>query len=227
VARQNQSTNFHLYLAVLQALLFRLLPETKEIFIGIADANRNNNQFMETLGFFLNLLPIRFDRPTARAKFSTAVKAARNKTYAALEHSAPPFDVLLNELGIDRSANSPPVFQVFLDYRQGTQERAKFANFDATGEEWYHPRTGYDISVDILENTDGDTLVTLQLQQSLYTQEHTDLLLRSYVNLLEGFTKTAGRDIQIDAPSLWAEEDVSFALQIGKGKSDVHVGDYH
>lgn len=202
----------------MQALLFRLLPETNEVFIGIADANRNNDKFMETLGFFLNLLPVRFDRPGPKAKFGAAVKAARDKAYAALEHSALPFDVLLNELGVPRSANSPPVFQVFVDYRQGTQERAKFATFDAAGEEWYHPRTGYDISLDLLENAEGDTLVTLQLQQSLYSQEHTDLLLRAYVHLLKAYTRTPGRDFQIDAPSLWADEDISHGLKLGRGK---------
>ncbi|TVY91566.1 Fusaridione A synthetase [Lachnellula willkommii] len=219
VARQNHATNFHLYLAVLQALLFRLLPETNELFVGIADANRNNDRFVETLGFFLNLIPIRFDRPSAKAKFGAAVKNARNKAYAALEHSALPFDILLNELCISRSANSPPIFQVFVDYRQGTQERANFATLDATGEEWYHPRTGYDISLDLLENAEGDTLVTLQLQQSLYTQEQTELLLRAYVNFLKVLTKTPGRDMPIDIPSVWADEDISNALEVGKGLS--------
>ncbi|SCV25931.1 unnamed protein product [Fusarium fujikuroi] len=217
IARHNQATNFHLYLAVLQALLFRLLPNTNEIFIGIADANRNNEQFLQTLGFFLNLLPIRFDRPSPKSKFGGSIKNARNKVYAALEHSALPFDLLLSELGVSRSANSPPVFQVFVDYRQGTQERAKFASFDAAGEEWYHPRTGYDISLDLLENTEGDTLVTLQLQQSLYTQEQTELFARAYVNLLKGLTKTPGRDMPIMAPSVWADEDITKALHVGKG----------
>ncbi|KAF4992227.1 hypothetical protein FDECE_13779 [Fusarium decemcellulare] len=217
IARQNQATNFHLYLAVLQALLFRLLPSTNEIFIGIADANRNNEQFLQTLGFFLNLLPIRFDRPSPKSKFGASIKNARNKAYAALEHSALPFDLLLSQLGVSRSANSPPVFQVFVDYRQGTQERAKFASFDAAGEEWYHPRTGYDISLDLLENAEGDTLVTLQLQQSLYTQEQTELFARAYVNLLKGLTKTPGRDMPIMSPSVWADEDITKALQVGKG----------
>nr|ALQ32785.1 putative polyketide synthase [Fusarium babinda] len=216
-ARQNQSTNFHLYLVVLQVLLFRLLPSTNEIFIGIADANRNNQQFMHTLGFFLNLLPIRFDRPGPKAKFNAAIKAARNKVYSSLEHSALPFDLLLSELGVARSANAPPVFQVFVDYRQGTQERAKFASLDAAGEEWYHPRTGYDISLDLLENADGDTLVTLQLQQSLYTQEQTELLARAYVNLLKGLIKTPGRDMPLASPSIWADEDIASMLQLGQG----------
>ncbi|PLN79470.1 hypothetical protein BDW42DRAFT_127060 [Aspergillus taichungensis] len=217
VARQNHSTNFHLYTAVLQVLLFRLLPSADELFIGIADANRISQEFMETVGFFLNLVPIRLERSSIGSKFDTVVKAMRNKVYESLEHSALPFDVLLNELGVNRSANAPPIFQVFVDYRQGTQERASFANCKAEGEQWYHPRTGYDISLDILENPEGDTLLTLQLQESLYTIEHAETLLRAYVNLLHTFTKTPDVDVLVDSPTMWAPDDVSSALKIGTG----------
>ncbi|KAF2646001.1 equisetin synthetase [Massarina eburnea CBS 473.64] len=220
VARQNQSSNFHLYTAVLQALLFRMLPDTPELFIGIADANRTNDDFKGTLGFFLNLLPLRFDRHTKRTRFGAAVKAARNKSYAALSHSNLPFDVLLNELGITRSANAPPIFQVFVDYRQGTQERAAFADLHAAGEQWYHPRTGYDISLDVLENASGDTLVTIQLQQSLYSQEHTELFLNAYVELLKAYTQEPERDIAIEKPCLWPAADVSEALEVGTGPAN-------
>ncbi|KAJ5149740.1 hypothetical protein N7448_001318 [Penicillium atrosanguineum] len=220
VARQNHSTNFHLYTAVLQVLLFRLLPDMDELFIGIADANRTSQEVLETVGFFLNLLPIRLDRASTNSKFGNVVKNVRNKVYGSLEHSGLPFDLLLNELGIDRSANAPPVFQVFVDYRQGTQERAKFADCKAEGEQWYHPRTGYDVSFDILENTAGDTLLTLQLQESLYSQEHTDLLLRAYVNLLKSFTKTPGVDVSVKSPPVWTNEDVSKALQAGTGPAN-------
>ncbi len=217
IARQNQASNFHLYLAVLEALLFRMLPDTHELFVGIADANRNDDNFKDTLGFFLNLLPIHFDRHAKRTRFSTAIKAARNKAYAALSHSNLPFNVLLNELGINRSANAPPVFQVFVDYRQGTQERAAFADLQASGEQWYHPRTSYDISLDVLENASGDTLVTMQLQQSLYSQQSTQLFLDAYIHLLKALTQDPARDVVIDKPSLWPSHQLTDALQIGTG----------
>ncbi|KAM0202100.1 hypothetical protein ACHAQI_010959 [Fusarium lateritium] len=217
IARANQSTNFHLYMAVLQSLLFRLLPDTNEVFIGMADANRSTLDFASTVGMFLNLLTVRFDRPSAKSKFSTFVKSARNKVYSSLEHSAVPLDVLLTELGIDRTGTAAPIFQVFLDYRQGTQERATFAGCKAEAHAWHHPRTGYDISLDILENNDGNTLLTMQLQTSLYSQEHSDLLLRTYVHFLKVFTADATKDVLLGEPTTWPAQDISNALQLGKG----------
>lgn len=64
LARGHQATSFHDYLAALKALLFRLLPaETiDKLVIGIADANRLDSKFMGSLGNFLNVLPLLFDR---------------------------------------------------------------------------------------------------------------------------------------------------------------------
>lgn len=166
--------------------------------------------------FFLNVLPIRLDRPASDSTFRSLIKMVRNSVYGVLEHSALPFDVLLNELKIDRSGNAPPLFQVFVDYRIGTQERAKFANCKAQGEKWYNARTGYDVSLDILENSGGDTLSLLDLQQSLYTKEHAELLLRAYVNLLKTFTATP--DVDFEVPGTWAAEDISKALRVGTGE---------
>jgi hybrid polyketide synthase/nonribosomal peptide synthetase ACE1 len=203
-------------MAVLQSLISRLLPDTNEVFIGMADANRSTLDFASTVGMFLNFLTVRFDRPSAKSKFSTSIKSARNKVYSSLEHSAVPLDVLLTELGIDRTGTAAPIFQVFLDYRQGTQERATFAGCKAEVHAWHHPRTGYDISLDILENNDGNTLLTMQLQKLLYSQEHSDLLLRTYAHFLV-FTADAAKDVLLGEPATWPAQHIFTALLLGKG----------
>ena len=59
-SKKHKATTFHFYLATLQILIGRLLPNVDEFFIGIADANRTDTKFTETLGFFVNLLPLLF-----------------------------------------------------------------------------------------------------------------------------------------------------------------------
>ncbi|KAK4201201.1 Nonribosomal peptide synthetase 14 [Triangularia verruculosa] len=220
LARKNHSTSFHVYLAALQTLLFRLLPDTDSLFIGIADANRMDKRFMQSIGFFLNLLPVRFDRPIAGSGFGQAVKEARNKSFAALEHSALPFDVLLNELNITRPADATPIFQVLMDYRQGVQERTTFAGCKAEGESnWHIAKSGYDVALDVIENPAGDSLLTLKLQQGLYSPEQTELLLKTYVHLLEGFTGGSSLDVAVDGLPLWPEAEITKAIESGFGKS--------
>jgi hybrid polyketide synthase/nonribosomal peptide synthetase ACE1 len=108
VARGRRSTSFHAYLAAFQAMLFHLLPAdtTDKVFIGMADANRIDSNFMGSVGNFLNVLPLRFDRASRRQTFGEAVEAARTKVYSALEHSALPFDLLRHGPGAAEARRS-------------------------------------------------------------------------------------------------------------------------
>ena len=58
---------------------------------------------LESIGPFLNLLPLRF-RLKELQSFQDALQEARSKTYAALSNSQVPFEILLNEFDTARSA---------------------------------------------------------------------------------------------------------------------------
>ncbi|KAI1358638.1 hypothetical protein F5Y08DRAFT_321392, partial [Xylaria arbuscula] len=217
LARKLHCTNFHVYLTVLQALVFRLLPENNQFFIGIADSNRVDSKFIGTLGCLVNLLPIRFDRDD-QSKFGDAVKSARNKVYGALQNSQIPFDVLLDTLGIARSGEHTPVFQIFMDYRLGDQQKTIFAGCD-TEVTWNNAATGYDLQLEVLDTAAGESLITLKLQDSLYSQYHTELLLRTYVNLLKQLTADGVGNTTLDKPTVWSQQDIDHALEVAKGPS--------
>ena len=224
IARKNKATPFHFYLAALQCLIFRLLEDTDEFFIGIADANRTDSMYARTLGFFLNLLPLHFQR-ARHQPFSQAVQDVRNKTYAALGRSRLPFDLLLNGLNIPRSATHTPLFQIFVDYRQGVQERSTFAGCKAEGEYWHTAKTGYDLGLDIIENAAGDSLLTLRLQESLYTKHDAELVLQSYLNLITEYSNSP--ETSLDNIRLWRKEVTDSAIALGRGNysldSALHV----
>ena len=214
-SRSLSSTTFHFYLAVLQALIFRQLDDCDEFFIGVADANRTDDKFINTLGFLLNLLPVRFERYAAE-NFGDAVQQVRNKVYKGLAHSKLPFDILLDELKVPRSATSTPIFQIFVDYRQGIEEKRKYMGLDAVGEKWQLARTGYDMTLDIVENATGETRLELRLQKCLYTAKHTKLLLKGYVNLLMAFTNNPA--VNWNAPDVWDSKTINDAIEVGRGK---------
>ncbi|ENH63773.1 Lovastatin nonaketide synthase [Fusarium oxysporum f. sp. cubense race 1] len=214
LARVNRSTSFHVYLAALELLLFTLLPSAEEVFIGIADANRGDKKFMGSLGFFLNLLPLRFGRKRRGTQLSSIIQTARDTAYGALQHSQLPFDVLLRELNVPRSDKYTPIFQVFMDYRQVVQERSSWGGCKLHGEKWHNAGTGYDIALEVTENITTDTLLSMRLQKQLYSEEHTALLLRSYLSVLEYMVQ--GTNKAADAAPAWSRDDLQVALDAGK-----------
>ncbi|KAE9373525.1 hypothetical protein N431DRAFT_482543 [Stipitochalara longipes BDJ] len=212
VAKAQRSTTFHFYLAVFKVMLFSF-TDVKDLTIGIADANRNDSDVMDTIGFFLNLLTLRFSRHPEQ-QFADAITEARNTTYAALGNSRLPFDVLLKELNVPRSSAYSPFFQAFFDYRQGAQTQHTWSNCQFEVQEINPGRTAYDITLDVTDSATG-ALVMFRAQKGLYDLAATDLLLRTYVHLVDVLSNNTPFSLR-DTP-LFSEKELTHALGLGRG----------
>ena len=213
MSRIHRSTTFHFYLAVFKAMLFRF-TNAQELTIGIADANRNDGDVTGTVGLLLNLLTLRFKYEPSQ-QFGECVAEARTKAYKALENSGVPFDVLLKELHVPRSSLYSPFFQAFFDYRQGQQEKLQFGNTNFEFLELHPGRTAYDLTLDITESPDS-ALILFRTQAGLYDGTATQLLLNTYVHLLEVFTNETSLPLQ--GSPLFSDKELKRSLDIGRGK---------
>ena len=95
ICRQCAVTPFHFYLSVFRILLSRY-ADIDDVAIGIGDANRSDVDKLESIGPYINLLPLRF-RNTISSDLAEVLKETRSKTYSALANSNVPFQVLLDE----------------------------------------------------------------------------------------------------------------------------------
>ncbi|OKL60321.1 hypothetical protein UA08_04451 [Talaromyces atroroseus] len=210
---KRKTSIYHFYLSVYEAMLFRLL-DTNDLCIGMADANRSEDTFVNSMGMYLNLLPLRFHL-RSNMQFIDVLKETRRKAYSAMAHSRLPFDVLLDELKVPRSTLYSPLFQAFINYRLGVQEKRAFGDLECEGEEYSLGRTAYDISLDILDNQNSNTLLMFIVQTQLYSAEDARLMCNIYVSLLEQFSKDP--TLRLDEPSLFAKEDIAENIQLGMG----------
>ena len=205
---------FHYYLAVFEVLLFKLFGYS-DVCIGMADANRWNDQVANSIGMYLNLLPLRFHLD-AKQSFESVLKDTRRKAYLAMSNSRLPFDILLDNVESERSTAFSPLFQAFINYRQGVSEKRKFDSATGIIKEMSLPRTGYDISLDIIENLGSDTRITFMLQKSLYSESDTARILDMYFQLLSDLSSSRNHTLQ--QVSLFSKQDISNAIQTGRGK---------
>ncbi|KAF4337392.1 polyketide synthase [Fusarium beomiforme] len=219
LAKANHATSFHVYVAALQTLLFGLMPDSVDrLFIAMDDTNRLDKDFMDTIGLFVNTLFLRFDRSDYNTlSFSDAIRAARTKTYKALEHSVLPLDVLLKELCITRHGDAVPVAQVLIDYRVSHKEWFRLGDCTAEMGTGRAERQGSDLAFYILDDSDekngGSVRVGVEVQSSLYDGEHAEMLIRAYTNLLRKVTADdAGSKMALKALPPWAEDDLSISL---------------
>ncbi|KAI4086542.1 MAG: hypothetical protein LQ344_007466 [Seirophora lacunosa] len=215
--RRHKITTFHFFLGVLRTFLFRHL-DVDDLVIGIADANRTDNALVGTLGFMLNLLPLRFKNDAElnlRSRFKDMALDARNRAYNAISHSKLPFDALLENLDIPRSTTHSPLFQVWMDYRS---VKSEYMPTVFGGEVVGTPtvgRTGYDLTLDVGETNDTDIRVSFRTQKYLYSADATQMLFDSYMSLVKTFA--ASFDIPVDSAPLWDDKDIEAAKTLGHG----------
>ncbi|KAI0518349.1 hypothetical protein F5B22DRAFT_635407 [Xylaria bambusicola] len=216
VSKANRSTPFHFYLAAFKTMLFRF-TEAEDLTIGIADAARNDGNLMGSIGFFLNLLPLRFRRRDNQ-KFSDAIVEARQTSYAALETSRLPFDVLLSELNVTRNSSYSPFFQAFVDYRQGAQEKQTFGNTQFEMKEVHTGKTAYDLTIDVTD-LPTDSVIMFRAQKSLYDLTAAKLLTVVFTHFLDVLTRDPSLSLE-DIPK-FSDKELSQAVQIGRGRKMV------
>lgn len=212
LCRQTGATKFHFFLACLKIFLFRYL-DVDDLCIGLADANRGDTETDLTMGYLLNLLPLRFRRQD-KQDFAAAVKEARETSTAALANSRIPFDILLDNLDIPRSATSTPLFQVFMDYRQ-LNATMPLLGARSFGNQ-LPGRVGYDLVLDITDISGHELRVNFKTQKKLYSESSANILLKSFLQLVRSIAANA--KVQLDKAPIYNAPDVKTAIELGRGK---------
>jgi hybrid polyketide synthase/nonribosomal peptide synthetase ACE1 len=214
LCRKQHCTMFHFFLATLQVFLTQWL-ETDDLCIGIADANRKDVKTLSTMGCLLNLVPLRFDALRDKASFSSVLAAAKEKVYSSLAHSAAPFELLLEELNVPRSSSHSPLFQAFLDYRQLNLKQVPLLEARSEGKTNFGA-TAYDIVLDVTDPVSNDITIKWQTQKLLYSGQHAQTMVDSYMRLLRYFVDDVSAEI--DTAPLYKAEDVKAAIEVGRGR---------
>ncbi|KAJ5740973.1 hypothetical protein N7493_000845 [Penicillium malachiteum] len=216
ISKMQRSTPFHFFMAVFKLMLFSF-TDAQDLTIGIADANRNDGDVMSSIGFFLNLLTLKFHRK-ADQSFADAILEVRNTAYLALEHSRLPFDVLLQRLNVPRSSSYSPFFQAFFDYRQAPRQKQRLCNCTFDLQEAHPGRSAYDIALDVTDNATNVDIV-LRVQKRLYDLTAANLLLKTYVHLITVLSEDIS--LQLDQTPLFSEKQLDEGVTVGRGPNMV------
>jgi len=117
VAEDRGATLFMLLLASWQAFLSRISGED-DVVVGAPVAGRQDALLEETIGLFVNPLPIR-GKLSGAPRFEDVLAAVRETVVEALEHQELPFERLVDSLQVGRSLDRSPLFQTMLTLEEG------------------------------------------------------------------------------------------------------------
>ncbi|KKY33188.1 putative polyketide synthase [Diaporthe ampelina] len=98
-------TPFQIYLSTLAAFLSRCL-DVDDLNIGVMDSNRLDTEDLETFGYFMNFLPLRFS-VSPGSSFSSFARQTRDSMYDALANSRAPLATIIDHLKVPSFGDVP------------------------------------------------------------------------------------------------------------------------
>ena len=120
-ASERGTTLYTVLLSAFEAVVHRYAGAT-DFVIGSPVAGRDDARFAESIGYFVNMVPLRADL-SGRPSFAEFVERNRRKVLEAIDHQAFPFARIVDGLGLIRDpSRSTPLFDaVFLLQKPGAQ----------------------------------------------------------------------------------------------------------
>ncbi|CAD5920830.1 non-ribosomal peptide synthase/polyketide synthase [Planktothrix agardhii] len=110
LSQESGSTLFMTLLAGFAVLLSRYSGQT-DLVIGSPIANRNRTEIEKLIGFFVNSLVLRFDL-SQELTFEDFLAQVKQTTQNAYDHQDLPFEMLVEELQIERHLDRNPLIQI-------------------------------------------------------------------------------------------------------------------
>jgi amino acid adenylation domain-containing protein len=107
---ESGSTLFMTLLAGFVVLMSRYSGQT-DLVVGSPIANRNRTEIESLIGFFVNSLALRFDL-SQEPTFADLLAQVRRVTQEAYDHQDLPFEMLVEELQVERNLDRNPLTQV-------------------------------------------------------------------------------------------------------------------
>ncbi len=174
-------TPYMFLLACYYCLLYKYTMQT-DIVIGTPVIGRNNQEFSNIIGMFVNTLALRQDIQPANS-FAEFVKLVKINCLNSFAHQTYPFDELIKNLDIRRDNSRRPVFEQMFIYESGGLPELKLKGLKT---EYVIPEnhtSKFDFSLEI---TPSESAYNIRLEYciKLFSQRFMETFLDCYKNIV-------------------------------------------
>ncbi|HEX7185752.1 MAG TPA: amino acid adenylation domain-containing protein, partial [Thermoanaerobaculia bacterium] len=153
LARQSGATPFMALLTAFHTLLHRY-SGADDVLVGSVHANRNQVDLEKLIGFFINAQVFRL-RFVEGEGFADLLERVRATTLAVHAHRDLPFELLLGELGVERSLAHHPLFQVMLVLQNAPLGELRLPGLTFSPVDLPRTAANFDLTLYLFETGDG------------------------------------------------------------------------
>lgn len=201
-ARAKNSTLFMTLAAAFQVLLSRYSGQ-EDVVVGFPVANRSLEETSDTVGHFVNMLPLR-TRLTDDVTFGNVLAQVRSELLDAYDHQEFPFAKLVEILHPVRDPSRHPVFQVLIDVIENSSHAFTLENVTVREMAVECPQAKFDLELTIT-NSGSESIGSFIYATRLYGRATIERLARNFVITLESIL--ANPDIPVSLLRILSDEE--------------------
>ncbi len=153
IGRSQGTSLFVTILGIYKILLYKLTNQT-DITIGVPTRGRDHVALENMLGMFVNTVALRNDLRTDEA-FIEALAKMRDNVLNSFDHQAFQYDKLVEELGIKRSTNRSPIFDIAFSFDSFGDTDTTIADLEFEPYERELKNAKFDLTLIASESGDG------------------------------------------------------------------------
>lgn len=172
--------------------------------VGMPVAGRGEPELERQIGFYINTLPLR-SRIEEGISFRRLVGETGERIREALAHQDYPFDLMVEQQDIPRSAGRNPLFSTVFNYLEaGEEEKAAIGDLDAEPFLLQQSTAKFDFVLQATERP-GRIEFHLTWRRELYQEEKIRGFWRHFTNILAAVRADDGRPLE-QLPMVGREE---------------------
>lgn len=137
-------------LLAVYAVMLSKLSGQEDLIIGVPTAGREHADLEGIIGMFVNTLPARLF-PTGERGFRDFLAAVRTTTLACYDHQSYPYEVLIDDLKLERNASRNPLFDVLFVFQNFDGVEQHDTDIVTEPYRYIHPGAKFDLSLAIAE----------------------------------------------------------------------------
>ncbi|MDP8242501.1 MAG: amino acid adenylation domain-containing protein [Candidatus Hinthialibacter antarcticus] len=191
LAKKENVSLFMLLTAWVAALLHRYTQQD-DVILGSPFSGRDHADLTGQIGFYINTAPLRL-RPNAAAPFVGLLQQAREMVSQAYDHPYP-FDVLVNELKLERDMSRSPLFDVCVILQNQDDSGLQMGGLSC--EQFFeHPETSkFDLTF-CFKVSGGRLIVAIEYNTDLFSDARIQRMVGHLQTIADGFLRDASQPI--------------------------------
>ena len=181
MSKKERVSPFSILLSAYYLFLYKYTNQ-KDITLGIPIANRQYIEIESLIGCVANTIPLKVEIDTMKS-LNNFIKEVNTTAQEAQDFQELPFDKLVDELRVDRSLDSNPIFQSMFVFLHQHSPDVELDGCTFTPYEVETKTSKLDLSLSIMEKS--DTIEGFFEYSKRFNPESINRMLRNYIHTLQ------------------------------------------